>query len=135
MSARLGTGRGTRLAIFLHVVLGATLALASLLLVNWLSARPGMRYRMDLTAAGQNTLSTAALGVLNRLEEEIWTEFSDDKLRLKLVAAAIVSGAEELATHSLPVSTVIRRAALEQHRDRRSLNGSDHIIVHRSVVG
>ena len=66
-----GTGAATRLGIGLQVALTGLLALGAVLLVNWLAGRPGIRMRLDLTEKGMNTLSTATLGVLERLEEPI----------------------------------------------------------------
>ncbi len=60
-----------RFGIGAQVLLTAALALAALLLVNWLVARPGLRQRLDLTSSGSNTLSTASMGVLDQLESDI----------------------------------------------------------------
>ncbi|MEL6905150.1 MAG: hypothetical protein AAFP22_07080, partial [Planctomycetota bacterium] len=67
-------GRVSRLGIALNVAVTVALAVAAVVLVNWLSARPGVRQRIDLTAAGQNTLSTASLGLLSRLEDDVRIE-------------------------------------------------------------
>lgn len=64
-------GRLSRLGIGAQVFVTGLLAVAAVLLVNWLVARPGVRMRFDLTAAGNNTLATATLGVLERLEDEV----------------------------------------------------------------
>ncbi len=71
--ARLATRQGTlaRLGIGIQVLLTVLLALAAVLMINWLAARPGIRQRFDLTAARQNTLSTATSGVLDRLPGEV----------------------------------------------------------------
>lgn len=61
----------SRLGIGAQVLVSAVLALAAVLLVNWLAARPGIRQRVDLTAASSNTLSTATLGVIERLTTDI----------------------------------------------------------------
>jgi predicted small integral membrane protein len=61
----------SRFGIGVQVLLTAALALVALLLVNWLAARPGIRQRVDMTSAKSNTLSTASLGVLERLETDI----------------------------------------------------------------
>lgn len=68
---RQGVGRGVRFGISLQVLLTVGLALAALLLVNWLAARPGIKQRVDLTERGLNTLSTATAGVLERLEDPV----------------------------------------------------------------
>ncbi len=61
----------SRFGIGAQVLLTAALALVAVLLVNWLAARPGIRQRVDMTNAESNTLSTASLGVLERLESDI----------------------------------------------------------------
>lgn len=66
-----GQGRLARLGIGTQVVLSGALALAAVLMVNWLAGRPGMRQRYDLTESSQNTLSTATMGVLSRLPGEV----------------------------------------------------------------
>jgi hypothetical protein len=58
-----GTGTGTRLAIFAQVALSIALAAAVAGLVTWLSARPALRRRFDLTTLKTNTLD-ASLGEL-----------------------------------------------------------------------
>jgi hypothetical protein len=69
--AHAGTGWVTRLGISLQVVVTGVLALGVVLLVNWLAGRPGLHLRFDLTEKRLNTLSTAALGMLGRLEEPV----------------------------------------------------------------
>ena len=61
----------SRMGIGAQVLVTAALALVALLLVNWLVARPGLRHRFDLTSASSNTLSTATLALLDRLESDI----------------------------------------------------------------
>lgn len=65
------TGTLTRIGILSQVLLTLGLALAAVLLLTWLSRRQGIRYRLDLTAAGENTLESASLDVLNKLEDEL----------------------------------------------------------------
>jgi len=69
--SRSGTGWATRLGISLQVAFTGFLALGVVLLVNWLAGRPGFHLRFDLTEKRLNTLSTAALGLLDRLEQPI----------------------------------------------------------------
>jgi len=64
-------GRLSRLGIGSMVALSTLLALVVLVLVNWLLGRPGVRRRWDLTRSEQNTLSTAALGVVRNLPETV----------------------------------------------------------------
>ncbi|MEM6675953.1 MAG: GldG family protein [Planctomycetota bacterium] len=64
-------GRLSRLGIGAQVIASIALALAAVLLINWLAARPGIRKRVDLTAASSNTLSTAAQSVLENLEDDV----------------------------------------------------------------
>ncbi|MBK7876585.1 MAG: GldG family protein [Planctomycetes bacterium] len=65
------TGRGTRVAIGAQVAVTIVLALAAVLLVDWLSERPGLRVRADWTRDGANTLSPASLEVLERLPVDV----------------------------------------------------------------
>lgn len=72
-----GTGRVSRLSRVgtgLQVVVTIVLAVAAVLLVNWLAARPGVRQRFDLTSTSENTLSTATLGLLERLDRDVLVE-------------------------------------------------------------
>lgn len=64
-------GALSRLGIGTQVTLTSLLALIAVLLVNYLAGRPGIRKRFDLTGTGQNTLSTATLGVLDRLPGDV----------------------------------------------------------------
>jgi len=66
-----GQGRLARLGIGAQVVVSGALALAAVLMVNWLAGRPGLRQRYDLTETSQNTLSTATMGVLRNLPGEV----------------------------------------------------------------
>lgn len=66
-----GQGRIARLGIGAVVGTSALLALVALVALNWLAARPGVRVRFDLTRGEQNSLSTAAQGVVNALQEPV----------------------------------------------------------------
>ncbi len=68
---RVGQGALSRFGIWTQVVITSVLALTAVLLVNWLAGRPGIRTRWDLTQKNTNTLSTAALGVIDRLQSDI----------------------------------------------------------------
>lgn len=70
MSAN-GQGRIARLGIGAVVGTSALLALVALVALNWLVARPGVRVRFDLTRGEQNSLSTAAQGVVDGLQEPV----------------------------------------------------------------
>lgn len=65
-----GTGVGTRLSIGLQVAITVALAVAAAGMVTWLSERPGLRKRIDLTASGVNTLSPQTRTVLDSLPED-----------------------------------------------------------------
>lgn len=67
-------GRLSRLGTGLQLVVTVALAVAAVVLVNWLAARPGIRQRFDLTSTSKNTLSTATLGLLARLEDDVRVE-------------------------------------------------------------
>ncbi|MDA1266738.1 MAG: hypothetical protein O2816_16790, partial [Planctomycetota bacterium] len=62
-----GQGALSRLGIRFNVLLASGLALAAVLMVNWLVSRPGTSRSFDLTEKEQNQLSTATRGVLDRL--------------------------------------------------------------------
>ena len=55
------TGTGTRLGIAAVVTLNLALAMGVAGGVTWLAARPGLRLRVDLTAAGENTLDAGCM--------------------------------------------------------------------------
>ncbi|MBI5363108.1 MAG: GldG family protein [Planctomycetes bacterium] len=65
--AERATGSGTRLAIGAQVLLMSVLAVVLVLLVDWLSERPGLRLRFDLTRDESNTLAPPTREVLQRL--------------------------------------------------------------------
>ena len=98
MLERQGMGLGSRFGIGVQVALSAVLALAAVLLVNWLAGRPGVRQRFDLTATGKNTLSTATLGVLERLTEGVKIEilYEPEDPPLTMIADELMSRTEAL---------------------------------------
>lgn len=67
-------GRLSKLGTALQLLVTVLLAVAAVVLVNWLAARPGVRQRFDLTSTSENTLSTATLGLLDRLEQDVLVE-------------------------------------------------------------
>lgn len=71
---RARVGRLSKIGTTLQVSVTVLLAVAAVLLVNWLAARPGIRQRIDLTSTDENTLSTATLGLLERLDEDLLVE-------------------------------------------------------------
>ncbi len=56
------------MALGMQLALNVALALVAALFAIWLAGRPGIRLRYDMTEKGTNTLSTATIGVLGRLE-------------------------------------------------------------------
>ena len=64
-----GTGTGTRLAIFAQVALSVALAAAVAGLATWLSARPALRRRFDLTALKTNTLDDSLGELIAKLPQ------------------------------------------------------------------
>ncbi len=64
-------GRGSRLVIGTQVLVAGALALAALIMVNWLAGRPGVRMRLDLTAKARNSLDPASELVLDSLQEPV----------------------------------------------------------------
>ena len=69
-----GVGRISRFGSTVQIGATIALAIAAVLLVNWLAGRPGIRQRFDLTAADKNTLATATEGLLGRMEDEVLVE-------------------------------------------------------------
>ncbi|QDV07478.1 ABC-type uncharacterized transport system [Planctomycetes bacterium Poly30] len=67
-------GRLSRLGTALQLTLTVFLAVAAVVLLNWLVGRPGIRQRFDLTSTAKNTLATATLGLLERMEDEVLIE-------------------------------------------------------------
>lgn len=74
-----------------RVVLGGLLALAVVVLVNWLAGRPGMRLRVDLTSAGTSSLDPATDRVLKALPGPVTVDvfFRPEAAPLDQVAAAV----------------------------------------------
>lgn len=68
-------GRLSRVGTTLQIGFTVVLAIAAVLLVNWLAGRPQIRQRFDLTAAEKNTLSTATVGLLERTDDGLLIEF------------------------------------------------------------
>lgn len=62
-------GKWSRFSIGAQVTLTVLLAVAAASMLTWLSERPGLRWRMDLTSGGQNTLSPKLMTVLDTLPE------------------------------------------------------------------
>ena len=69
MTSAARRGTLTRLAIGVQVGLTVALAVAAAAMATWLSERPGLRERIDLTAAGVNTLAPATMTVLDALPD------------------------------------------------------------------
>lgn len=69
-----GTGSWTRLGIFLQVAAVVVLAAVAAGLSTWLSARPGLRARWDLTATGRNTLDPVLAELIEKLPEKASVE-------------------------------------------------------------
>ncbi len=67
-------GKLSRFGTGLQVMVTIVLAVALVLIVNWLAGRPGIRQRFDLTSADRNTLATATKGTLDRIEEPVLIE-------------------------------------------------------------
>ncbi len=93
-----GVGRWTRAAISSQVTLAVALALVAATLLTWLSARPGLRARLDLTAFKSNTLDPALTDLIEKLPERASIEafFSPVDAPLNLVAAEAQGRMQEL---------------------------------------
>lgn len=90
MSAH-GVDRRARASIGSRVVVGGLLALAVVVLVNWLAGRPGIRLRVDLTSAGTASLDPATERVLAALPGPVTVDvfFRPEAPPLDQVAAAV----------------------------------------------
>jgi len=66
-----GHGLASRLSIGARVALGTLLAIAAAILVTWIAERSELRWRRDLTAAGENTLHPSTAQVLGELPRDI----------------------------------------------------------------
>jgi hypothetical protein len=64
-------GGGARAGIGAITGLSVLLALACVVLINWLAARPGVRTNIDLTQSGRNTLSPAAASLLDDMPDGV----------------------------------------------------------------
>jgi len=63
--------RGSKLSIGAQVVAVVVLAFACAVMLTWLTARPGLRGRVDLTASKLNTLDPALAGLLDKVDKRI----------------------------------------------------------------
>jgi hypothetical protein len=66
-----GAGIGTRLRTLAIVLFNVGLALTITVGLGWLSGRPGLRQRIDLTAEGENTLDVQLQALLDQLEGKV----------------------------------------------------------------
>lgn len=69
-----GTGKYTRLGLSLQVALTAALAGVLAISLTWLSERPGLRVRYDLTATGQNSFDDETQRLLAALPDDVQLE-------------------------------------------------------------
>ena len=69
-----GTGRWTRAGIAAQVLALVLLAAGAASLVTWLTGRPGLHRRLDLTATARNTLDPVLAGILASLPETATVE-------------------------------------------------------------
>lgn len=65
-----GTGKFVRLGLVLQVGISIVLAAAIAIGLTWLSERPGMRLRVDLTAAGENSFDEETRRKLDALPDD-----------------------------------------------------------------
>jgi hypothetical protein len=69
-----GVGRWTRASLAAQVLGLALLAAVAVGLVTWLAARPGLRWRLDLTALQTNTLDPTLSDLIEKLPERATIE-------------------------------------------------------------
>ena len=98
MSRSQSVGKISRLGILAQVVLAVVLALAAVLAVNWLAARPGVRQRYDLTATGSASVDASTRGVLVALPGVVHIDvfFRPEPAPFERVAQAVQSRTSEL---------------------------------------
>ncbi|MEZ5976048.1 MAG: Gldg family protein [Planctomycetota bacterium] len=140
MSVGYGSGRGTRLATGLRVLLGGILALAVVLLVNYLAARPGMRVRIDMTAKDVNTLDPATVRTLENLQGPITADVFFEPVRQPLtelvgqVQARTVALLDRMAL-AAPDRFRVRhndlhdKMATQARMEQLRLRGLDNVVV------
>lgn len=96
---RIGSvGRLSRLGTGLQVTVTVLLAVAAVMLVNWLVGRPGIRQRFDLTSTAKNTLATATSGLLERMQDEVLVEilWRPEGGRRAILEAEVMARTEKL---------------------------------------
>ncbi len=93
-------GRLSRLGTGLQLTITVLLAVAAVLLVNWLAGRPGIRQRFDMTSTAKNTLATATEGLLERIEDEVLIEilWRPEGGRRAILEAEVMARTEKLLT-------------------------------------
>jgi hypothetical protein len=69
-----GTGAWTRVGIGLQVGLAVALAAAVATMLTWLSTRPGLWTRIDLTADSRQTLDPTLAALIERLPRRVTAE-------------------------------------------------------------
>ena len=91
-------GPWTRLVISARVALVVVLAAAAAGAVTWLSARPDLRWRADVTEAGRNTLDPALAELVEKLPEKATAEifFRSMSGELAVVGAEVQQRMREL---------------------------------------
>lgn len=150
MARMTGQSKVARLGIGAQVALTGLLALAAVLMINWLAARPQVRVRWDLTETEQNTLSTATQGVLDQLPAEVTIDvfFREEAGPLAGVAGIIMARAQrmlglfrELSYGNVRVryNDTTDADLIEERKKALRLHGIENCLVvsyqgHREVV-
>ncbi len=91
-------GRLSKFGTGLQLAVTVLLAVAAVMLVNWLAGRPGIRQRFDLTSTSKNTLATATIGLLERMEDDVLIEilWRPDGGRRAILDAEVMTRTEKL---------------------------------------
>ena len=116
-------GRWSRLSIGAQVALTTILAIAAAGMLTWLSERPGLRWRKDLTAAQSNTLAPATMTVLDALPDgepvdidvffrpaeqpltAVAAEAQDRFFKMLVLADSLAAGRTEVHAHDMMSSS------------------------------
>ena len=140
MSKQGKMGFGSRLMIGLQVALAGVLALAALVMLNWLAGRPGMRVRIDMTAKERNSLDGVSKLVLDSLREPVRIDvfFRPERKPLDQVVAdaqartmrlLILMEAASAGQVEVQVNDLSDRVATQERLQELRIRGLENCVV------
>ena len=140
MSGPTKMGPWRRISLGLQVLGTVLLGMAVVFLLNWLSGRPGLRLRLDLTAAGTNTLDPATVSILESLPEPITVDvfYRGEPAPLDAVAGQVMErvfrllilASDEAAGHLIvKVHDAADTTAVQQRLNELKLTGFENCLV------